>query len=103
MLHDRDPVYTSYAWISQVASQDELRVSYALGGAKDNPEMESFNGHFKNEGRSLFLEAQTPSELITVVDERMWYYNHELRHSSVNQASPMTFIESNWPNAQTYR
>jgi len=101
MHHDRDPVYTGYAWISQIASKDKVRVSYALGGAQDNPEMESFNSRFKDEGRSLFLEAQTTSQLITVVDERMWYYNHERRHSSVSQVSPITFIKSNWPNVQT--
>jgi putative transposase len=101
MHHDRDPVYTGYAWISQVASKDKLRVSYALSGAKDNPEMEAFNGRFKEEGRSLFLQAQTLSELIPVVDERMWYYNHGRRHSSVDQVPPLTFIERNWANGQT--
>jgi hypothetical protein len=37
--------------------------------------MESFNGRFKGEGHSLFLEAQSLGELVTVVDERMRYYN----------------------------
>lgn len=101
MHHDRDPVYTGYGWISQVASTDKLRVSYALSGAKDNPEMEAFNGRFKEEGRSLFLQAQTLNELIPVVDERMWYYNHGRRHSSVDQVPPLTFIERNWANGQT--
>lgn len=96
MHHDRDPVYTGYKWTSQLLSEDQLRVSYALGGAKDNPEMESFNGHFKEEGRSLFLEAQTLRELISVVDKRMCYYNHERRHSSLNQVPPLAFIQSNW-------
>jgi putative transposase len=100
MHHDRDPVYTGYAWVSQVASRDKLRVSYALGGAKDDPEMESFNGRCQDEGRSLFLQAQTLSELIPVVDERMWYYNHGRRHSSVNQVPPLTFIERNWADGQ---
>ena len=84
-----------------MASKDKLRVSYALSGAKDNPEMEPFNGRFKEEGRSLFLQAQTLSELIPVVDERMWYYNHGRRHSSVDQVPPLTFIERNWTNGQT--
>ena len=101
MHHDRDPVYTGYGWISQVASTDKLRVSYALSGAKDNPEMEAFNGRFKEEGRSLFLQAQTLNELILVVDERMWYYNDGRRHSSVDQVPPLTFIERNWANGQT--
>jgi transposase InsO family protein len=55
MHHDRDPVYTGYGWTSQLLLKDKLRLSYALGGAKDNPEMESFNGRFKTEGHSLFL------------------------------------------------
>lgn len=99
--HDRDPVYTGYRWTSQLLSEDQLRVSYALGGAKDNPEMESFNGHFKEEGRSLFLEAQTLRELISVVDQRMRYYNHERRHSSLNQVPPLVFIQRNWTGEET--
>ena len=51
--------------------KDGLRVSYALRCAKDSPEMESFNGHFKAEGHSMFPEAQNLTDLITVVDERM--------------------------------
>ena len=62
MHHDRDSVYTGYEWTSQLLSKDGLRVSYALRGAKDNPEMESFNGRFKTEGHSLFLEAQSIDE-----------------------------------------
>jgi putative transposase len=91
--HDQDSVYTGYEWTSQVLLKDKSRLSYALGGAKDNPEMESFNGHFKGEGHSLFLEAQSLSELITVVDERMAYYNTERRHSSIGYMPPLTYIK----------
>jgi len=93
MHHDRDPVFTSYAWTSQLLLEDGLRVSYALRGAKDNPGMESFNGRFKTEGHSLFLEAQTIDELIAVADERMCYYNTERRHSSIGYMSPLAYIE----------
>jgi len=93
MHHDRDPVYTGYEWTSQLLLKDELRISYALRGAKDNPEMESFNGRFKTEGHSLFLEAQSFTELITVVDERMRYYNTERRHSSIGYVPPLTCIK----------
>ena len=96
MHHDRDPVYTGYRWTSQLLLKDELRLSYALGGAKDNPEMESFNGRFKTEGHSLFLEAWSLAELISVVDQRMQYYNVERRHSSVNQVPPLMFIQRTW-------
>ena len=93
MHHDRDSVYTGYEWTSQLLLKDSLRVSYALRGAKDNPEMESFNGRFKTEGHSLFLGAQSLTQLITVVDERMQYYNTERRHSSIGYAPPLTYIK----------
>jgi hypothetical protein len=67
MHHDRDSVYTGYEWTSQLLLKDGLRVSYALRGAKDNPEMESFHGRFKTEGHSLFLEAQTIGDLISEI------------------------------------
>jgi len=38
MHHDRDSVYTGYEWTSQLLLKDRLRLSYALRGAKDNPE-----------------------------------------------------------------
>ena len=90
--HDRDPVFTSYAWTAQLLLEDAMRLSYALRGAKDNPEMEAFNSRFKAEGHSLFLEAQTLIDLIAVVDMRMEYYNTERRHSSIGYLPPMTFI-----------
>ena len=93
MHHDRDPVFTSYAWTAQLLLDDAVRLSYALRGAKDNPEMESFNGRFKTEGHSLFLEAQSLDELVAVVDDRMRYYNTERRHSSIGYVPPLTYIE----------
>ncbi len=40
--HDQDSVFTSYRWTSQLLLDDHARLSYALQGARDNPEMESF-------------------------------------------------------------
>lgn len=92
MHHDRDPVFTGYGWTAQIFCTDEVRPSYALRGAKDNPEMESFNSRFKAEGESLFLNAPTLSDLISVVDQRMVYYNTERRHSTIGYVPPLTFI-----------
>ena len=91
--HDQDAVFTGYDWTGQLLLKDSARVSYALGGAKDNPEMESFIGHFKEENLSLFLDAQSLPELTTVVDERMQYYNTERRHSAIGYLSPLAYIE----------
>ena len=92
MHHDRDSVFTGYDWTAQLLLEDGLRLSYALRGAKDNPEMEAFNSRFKGEGHSLFLAAPTFAALTAVVDQRMHYYNTERRHSSIGYQPPLTYI-----------
>lgn len=94
MHHDQDSVYTGHLWTGQLLLQDKVRLSYALDGAKDNTEMESFNGHFKQEGNSLFLDAGDISELKEVISRQMRYYNTKRRHSSLGYISPMAYIES---------
>lgn len=91
--HDQDSVYTGYGWNSQLLLEDKARLSYALNGAKDNPEMESFNGRFKTENRSLFLDAQSVDELRNIVAQRMDYYNTERRHSSLDYVAPLLYIQ----------
>ena len=56
--------------------------------------MESFNGHFKQEGNSLFLDAGDMEELRLVIFRQMKYYNAKRRHSSLGYVSPMAYIES---------
>jgi len=60
--------------------------------------MESFNGRFKTEGHSLFLEARSLDELVAVVDDRMRYYNIKRRHSSIGYVPPLTYIERTLSN-----
>ena len=95
--HDQDPVFTGYGWTWRLLLQDKVRVSYALNGAKDNPEMEAFNSRFKTENRSLLLDTQTLQELQALVAERMDYYNRQRRHSSIGYRAPMTYIASLQP------
>jgi transposase InsO family protein len=90
--HDQDPVYTGYDWTGQLLLVDQVRLSYTLNGAKDNPEMESFIGRFKTENRSLLLDAQTVVELLDVVAERMHYYNTQRRHSSLRFQPPLVYL-----------
>ena len=97
--HDQDPVFTGYAWTSRLLLEDHVRVSYALNGARDNPEMEAFNSRFKTENRSLFLDAQTLTQLVAVVGRRMNYYNHDRRHSSIGYQPPARCVATlqPWP------
>jgi len=93
--HDRDPVFTSYAWTRHLLVKDGVRISYALRGARDNPEMESFFGRFKTDNRSLLMDAGTQAQLERVLAERVAYYNHERRHSSLGNLAPGVFL-SRW-------
>jgi putative transposase len=94
MHHDQDSVYTGHMWTGQLLLKDKVRLSYALDGARDNTEMESFNGHFKQEGSSLFLDASNMEELRLVISRQMKYYNTKRRHSSLGYVSPMAYIEN---------
>jgi hypothetical protein len=74
------------------------RISYALGGAPDNPEMESFNGRFKVENRSLLLDAETLEDLTRVVRNRIDHYNRRRRHSSIGYRHPLDYAHTVLPN-----
>src|SRR3990172_133766 len=97
--HDQDPVFTGYGWTARLLLKDHVRVSYALNGARDNPEMEGFNSRLKTENRSLFLDAQTLDQLRAIVAERMAYYNRERRHSSIGYRAPARYLATlrPWP------
>jgi len=57
--------------------------------------MESFNGRFKDDNRSLFREAESFEEVTKIVDARMKYYNEERSHSTLGNQSPMNWL-TNW-------
>ena len=90
--HDQDAVYTSYAWTGQLLRVDQVQLSYALNGAKDNPVMESFFGRFKNEGHSRFMAADDMDQLAQIVAERVNYYNQSRRHSSIGYQTPLSTL-----------
>jgi len=91
--HDQDSIFTSYDWLGQVLRKDGAKVSYALRGPSENPEMESFNGHFKGENASLFAGAQDLGELSKIIQQRLKYYNCERRHSSLGNLAPLTLVK----------
>jgi putative transposase len=92
--HDQDSVFTSYAWTARLLLDDGCRISFALGGAPDNPEMESFNGRFKVENRSLLLDAETLEDLTRVVRNRIDHYNRRRRHSSIGYRHPLDYAHT---------
>jgi transposase InsO family protein len=90
--HDRDPVFTGYGWTGRLLLGEGARISYALHGARDNTAMESFNGRFKGENRSLIDGAQSLEALRSVLEERMSYFNRERRHSTLGNRSPLDIL-----------
>jgi putative transposase len=90
--HDRDPVYTSDSWIRRILVADGARLSYALRGARDNPDIESWNGRFKEENGDLFAEATTLEELRAIVGRRIKYYTTKRRHSSLGNQVPRDYV-----------
>jgi putative transposase len=92
--HDRDSVFTSYEWTSRLLLVDGCRVSYALRGASDNPEMESFFGRFKVENRSLIQDAETMPQLTEITAKRIQHYNRRRRHSALGNRPPLEYFEA---------
>ena len=90
--HDRDAVFTSEQWVRRLVIEDGVRLSYALRGARDNPEVESWNGRFKQENADLFREAATLQELEAVVGARMKYYTERRRHSTLGNVAPRSYV-----------
>jgi putative transposase len=97
MHQDQDPVYTSYAWTGRLLLRDHLQVSYSLDGARGNTEMEAFISRFKNENRSLLLDAPTIEVLERIVNVRMSYYNDVRRHSALGNQPPQRWLKR-WLN-----
>jgi putative transposase len=90
--HDRDSVYTSDEWVRAIVVNGGARLSYALRGARDNPEMESWNGRFKGENEDLFAEAASLEELEVIVGRRIKYYTDKRRHSSLGNVAPRVYV-----------
>lgn len=76
--HDQDPVFTSYAWTARLLLKDQVHVSYTLGGAQDNTEMEAFNSRFtpvlaggarETGNRSLLLDVPSLGQLKALVQK----------------------------------
>lgn len=91
---DQDSVYTSNRWVDQLLVEDGVRLSYSANGAKGNPHIESFNGHFKGPIQSRLSEAKTLEDVRAVIRQRVEKWNQTRRHSSLGQVAPRVYIEN---------
>jgi len=90
--HDQDTVYTGYRWLRAVLIKHRARISFSENGAKGNTSMESFNGRFKGENKSLFHEAANIWELKRLIARQIDYYNCRRRHSTLGYTAPINYI-----------
>lgn len=90
---DRGAAFTSHEWVGKLADDGAI-FSYTLNGFKGNPEIESFNGHFKGELKSLAADCQTEDEVKKMVASQLRYYNWQRQHSSIDYRPPMEYLKN---------
>ena len=90
--HDQDTVYTGYRWLRAVLITHRPRISFSENGAKGNASMESFNGHFKGESKSLFYDAANLWELERGIGQQMAYYNGRRMHATLGYTASMNYM-----------
>jgi len=92
---DQDSVYRSHDYLEQLLVKDDVRISYSERGCKDNPWIESFWGRMKTEIGSQIVEAETMSELRSIITKRITYYNTRRRHSMIGNQVPLDYLLNN--------
>lgn len=92
--HDKDSVYTGYAWLAEVLLRLGMMVSFSENGARHNPWVESLWSRTKHECESLIAEARSLTELTAVIDEHFNYYNARRRHSALGNLCPIAYLEN---------
>lgn len=93
--HDKDSVYTSYAWLGEVLLRHGMQVSYSENGARHNPWVESLWSRTKLESASRICEAGDLDELTAVINDHFVYYNTRRRHSALGNQSPIDYLNAN--------
>ena len=83
--------YTSYSFI-QILKDKELRQSMSRkGNCWDNAPQESFFGHMKDE--IDISKCKTFNEVKSIIDDWIYYYNHERYQWDLAKLSPCEYYE----------
>ena len=83
--------YTSYSFI-QILKDKELRQSMSRkGNSWDNAPQESFFGHMKDE--IDLSKCKTFNEVKAIIDDWIYYYNHERYQWDLAKLSPCEYYE----------
>lgn len=90
---DQDSVFTSYEYAGTLLN-DGIRLSFTERGFKDNPHMESFFSHFKDEYGDIIGEARNLREARGIIKKCVLDCNKHRIHSALNGRSPDEFIHA---------
>lgn len=91
---DKDGVFTGYRWLERLLLDDGTLVSFSEHGARHNPWIESCWARMKTEWASRLTECATVVDAEEVVDAWFSYYNHRRFHSSLDNQSPASYLET---------
>lgn len=98
---DQGTQFTAYAYVGLLA-KDGINISFSRRGHfEDNPEMEAFNGRFKDEWKDELFEAGTEVEVMRIVVKAISYYNKGRIHSALGDCSPDEYIAHQTNKAKT--
>lgn len=90
---DQGSQFTAFDYVGQLA-KDKFNISFSRKGRfEDNPEMEAFNGRFKDEWKDELYEAETFAELEKIVAKAISYYNKDRIHSALGDCSPDEYLK----------
>ncbi len=90
---DQGKAFTSYEYVGAIVGNN-MRPSFTQRGFKDNPYMETCNGHFKQEYLYLIQEARDVLELEKIIASCIRDWNQKRIHSALKGRSPDEFIHT---------
>ena len=85
--------YTSKAFIEKLHDGNFVQSMSRKGNCWDNAPQESFFGHMKDEIGELIAKCKTFSEVQTIVDDWMDYYNNDRYQWDLEKLSPNEYYE----------
>lgn len=90
---DQGSPFTSYEYVGKL-TRDGIALSYSENGFKENQEMESINGHFKDEYAFLLSEVRNLKEAEKIIERCVQDWNKRRLYSSLGYQTPNQFLHT---------
>ncbi len=94
ILHSDQGVHYTAKSFSRLLRDKNLRQSMSRrANCWDNAPQESFFGHMKDEIKSNILEAASLKDVQRIIEDYMYYYNHERGQWSLAKLTPVEYFQ----------